>query len=312
MKGIELSREYYKAFGEPMLDQFFGDVKNRIAVGIVGEGSECFGYDDEISTDHDFEPGFCIWLTKADYQNFGFKLERAYAKLPKEFMGYKRSSVAPVGGARRGVMVTDDFFLKHIGLTSEPKTPEQWFYAPTTGLSSVSNGELFYDGLGEFSKIYDTLKQGYPRDVKLKKIAAHTIFMVQSGLYNYERCIRHGENGAGQLAVFEFVKHAISTIYLLNNKFQPFYKWAYRGLRGLDVLSSLEDSLIALTEMGNGEMEFLAKKESIEEICQMFIDEYRRQGLITCTINDLERQAYNIQESISDPTIRNMNIMDGI
>ena len=70
MKGIELSREYYKAFGEPMLDQFFGDVKNRIAVGIVGEGSECFGYDDEISTDHDFEPGFCIWLTKADNHNY--------------------------------------------------------------------------------------------------------------------------------------------------------------------------------------------------------------------------------------------------
>lgn len=32
-----------------------------------------------------------------------FKLERAYAKLPREYKGYTREIMSPVGGNRRGV-----------------------------------------------------------------------------------------------------------------------------------------------------------------------------------------------------------------
>ena len=39
MKGIELSRKYYETYGIEMLDSLFGDVKDRITVGLVGEGS---------------------------------------------------------------------------------------------------------------------------------------------------------------------------------------------------------------------------------------------------------------------------------
>jgi hypothetical protein len=115
MKGLDLAKAYYEAFGKQMLETEFNDVKNRIAVGLVGEGSECFGYDDDLSVDHDFEPCFCLFITKEDEQKFGFKLERAYSKLPKEFMGYKRSIMNPVGGKRTGVISIGDFFEAKIG-----------------------------------------------------------------------------------------------------------------------------------------------------------------------------------------------------
>ena len=89
MGGLELSRSFYYEYGKPMLENEFGQYIDRIAVGLVGHGSECFGYDDEISTDHDFEPGFCIWLTDEDEREFGFKLFRAYSKLPTEYKGIK-------------------------------------------------------------------------------------------------------------------------------------------------------------------------------------------------------------------------------
>ena len=66
MKGIELSRAYYEACGRPMLERDFADVRARIAAGLCGHGSECFGFDGEISRDHDYEPGFCLWITEED------------------------------------------------------------------------------------------------------------------------------------------------------------------------------------------------------------------------------------------------------
>ena len=58
MKGLELSRAYFEAYGRPMLERDFAQVIDRIAVGLVGHGSECFGFDDEISLDHDVSNGF--------------------------------------------------------------------------------------------------------------------------------------------------------------------------------------------------------------------------------------------------------------
>ena len=61
MKGLELAKAYYEEYGRPMIREKFPDYEGRIAVGLAGEGSECFGYDDEISRDHDFEAGMNTW-----------------------------------------------------------------------------------------------------------------------------------------------------------------------------------------------------------------------------------------------------------
>ena len=50
------------------------------------------------------------------YEEYKAWLERAYAKLPKEFMGFKRSSLDPVGGNRHGVIRMSEFFVEKTGL----------------------------------------------------------------------------------------------------------------------------------------------------------------------------------------------------
>ena len=112
MKGLDLCRAYYTRFGAPMIKENFSDIESELCFGLVGSGSECFGYDDEISKDHDFEPGFMIFVPDGIDEKTLFLLERAYAKLPKEFMGYRRSPISPVGGARRGVIRTSDSIKK--------------------------------------------------------------------------------------------------------------------------------------------------------------------------------------------------------
>ena len=61
MNGLELAKEYFENFGKPMLEKEFAELLPYLAVGFVGSGSEHYGFDDEISRDHDYEPGFCIF-----------------------------------------------------------------------------------------------------------------------------------------------------------------------------------------------------------------------------------------------------------
>ncbi len=312
MNGLEVSKKFYYEFGKPMLESSFSNVIDRIAVGLVGEGSECFSFDDEFSRDHDFEAGFCIFITRQDAEKFGFELERAYAKLPKEFMGLKRKILLPVGGDRHGVISIEEFYAKFLGSENSPKCNLQWLSLPTHALASACNGEVFEDNLGKFSKIRNVLLKGYPEDVRKKKISAHTALMAQAGQYNYSRCCSRGETGAGQLAIFEFVRHAISVIYLLNNKYEPFYKWVYRGMRELNVLSDLEFSLVGLTELDNSSVRVKEKIEIIEDVSSLIIDEFKSQGITKATCLDLSRHALSIQDGIKDAELRNLHVMDGV
>lgn len=311
MKGLELAREYYRAYGENMLKTAFGDVMDRITVGLVGEGSECLGFDDEISRDHDFDAGFCMWIDACDEREFGFRLERAYSKLPKEFMGVKRSLLSPAGGNRHGVIVTEDFYTRLLGSPEPPSSPEEWLKIPQSYLVVLSAGEIFKEGEGKFMKIRRVLQNGYPDDVRKKKLAACLAFMGQSGQYNYVRCVSRNESGAAQFAVFEFVKNAVKTVYLLNGKYCPFYKWAFRGMRELELLSDLEAPLTYLIETSNDKTSAECKAGIIEDTASMIISELKKQGLSDATCNNLDTHAYSVTDKIRDAALRNMHVMDG-
>ena len=312
MKGIELAKKYYEECAKSQLEELFPEYVEKIAVGIAGEGSDCFGYDDDFSQDHDFEPGFCMWVTPEVEQAVGFKLERFYAKLPKEFLGYKRAPVAPVSDARRGVIPIGEFYRRFIGSEGVPENNRAWLDVPQRFLAAATNGEVFRDDLGVFSKIRATLLRGYPEDVRRKKLAAHLLSMGQSGQYNYGRCIDHNEPGAAQLAVHEFVSHTIKAVHLLNNRYCPFYKWAYRSLRDLPVLNDIEEPLVFLTESGNDKATASDKAEIISDVAAVILGEVKRQKLTDATCNNLDTHAYSVNYSITDSEIRNLNILYGV
>ncbi len=311
MKGLDVAYNYYLEYGKPMLEKEFADQIDKIVVGLVGEGSECYGYDDLTSQDHDFDMGFCLFISQKDYNEFGFKLERAYSKLPKEYMGFKRKILSPVGGNRRGVIVIEDFYNKFLGASTIPNDINWWFYVPSNSLSTVTNGKIFGGDNQKFLQVRNELLKGYPKDVKLKKLAKALVLAGQSGQYNYSRCIAHGERASASLAICEFVKNYLSAVYLLNNAFEPFYKWAFRGLRNLPILSETETALEGLLEYGNSESESKIKVEIIEDLSRMLINELKKQNLTDATCNNLETHAYSVMDKIQNAEIRNMHVMEG-
>lgn len=313
MKGIEISKAYFEEYGRPMLEKDFSDILPYLCVGMVGSGSDCYGFDDEISRDHDFEPGFCIFIPNEGVvdRRKEFLLERAYAKLPKEFMGLKRSLVSPVGGRRNGVMRISDFYLNKIGSADGKLSVLDWLTISESYLFEATNGEIFFDNYGEFSEIRNRI-MNMPEDIRLKKLAGNMLLMAQSGQYNYGRCLSHGETGAAQLAVIEFVNAAMKTVFLLNKKYMPYYKWSFRAMRDLKLFSTFSDSFEYLLTSENDSVTAQTKTDVIEDIASMIIGYLVDNEMTKAICGDLEKHAYSVNDSISDPNIRNMNILAAV
>ena len=313
MKGLEIAEKYFEEFGKEMLLNEFPDIMDKIAVGLCGSGSECFGFDDEISRDHDFEAGFCIFIPDESIidRKTEFLLERAYYKLPKEFMGLKKSLVSPVGGSRHGVIRTEAFFTEKTGTPDCILTPSQWLTAEENSLLEATNGKIFYDGYGQVSELRNRISF-FPEDIRLKKLAGSLLIMAQSGQYNYRRCLMHGENGAAQLSVFEFVRAAINVIFLLNKRYMPYYKWSFKALETLDILSPLRESLEFLICSDNDPPICETKADVIEDIAGMIISELQTQELTDAICGDLEKHAYSVNDRIPDPGIRNLHILASV
>ncbi len=309
MQGLEIARLYYNQ-AEPSLKEQFPEVYPLLAAGLFGSGSECYGYDDDISTDHDFEPGFCLFLPDESVidRRTAFLLERWYGKLPRDFMGLRRSLQSPVGGARHGIFRTGDFFQHQIGSRDGDLSLTQWLTIPEYALSEMTNGQLFHDGSGEVTAIRSRLSS-YPEDVRLKKLSGHLLLMNQSGQYNYSRCLAHGETGAAQLAVTEFVQHAMHTIFLLNRSYMPYYKWSFRALRALPLLSLLAELLEYLLTTDNEPEMAEEKQKGMEGICADVIAELQHQHLTAAICDDLEKHAYSVHDRIQDSALRNMHIL---
>ena len=313
MNGLELAKAYYETYGRPMLEEQFPELLPQLACGLCGSGSECFGFDDRVSEDHDFEPGFLIFLPgeEAVDRRTAFALERAYAKLPREFMGYTRQMMQPVGGARHGVVRTAEFFAEKCGSPAGTLTPGQWLAVPEQALAEAVNGEIWFDGPGEVTRIRAALA-AYPEDVRRKKLAGHLLLMAQAGQYNYRRCLAHGENGAAQLAACEYVKSAMAVIFLLNGRYQPYYKWSFRALRELPVLSLDAEMLEFLITTDNEGDLAEEKYDVIESIAADVIDELVDRDLTKAICGDLEKHAYSVNDGIADAGLRNLHVLSAV
>ena len=313
MNGLELSRSFFEEFGMPMLEELFPDLLPHLAAGLTGSGSECCGYDDDVSQDHDFGPGFCLFLPGEDVvdRRSAFLLERAYAKLPKEYKGFVRPALSPVGGNRHGVLRTEEFFLAKTGTTDGVLSLQKWLTVPEQSLLEATNGEIFFDNEGRVTRIRESLRY-YPEDVRLKKLAGHLLLMGQAGQYNYTRCLRHNEPAAAQLAVCEFVKSTMSVLFLLNRRYQPYYKWTFRALSTLPQLSHLGEALSFLLMTDNGPGNREAKAQRIEEIASEISDYLTDRSLSNIPDNELEAHAYAVNDHVQDAVLRNMHVLAAV
>jgi hypothetical protein len=308
MKGLELCESYFREEGRPVLEREFGQLFDRMAIGLVGDGSECYGYDDEISRDHDWGPGFCILLTRSDYEDAGGKIQEVYDGLPRTYKGFGQRLRSQWGGGRVGVLEIGAFYSGFVGKYQPPANDEEWLLLPENRLAAATNGKVFHDPFGEFTKIRCALLQFYPEDIRLKKIASRCMTIGREGQYNFPRCVKRGEFYAAQYAETKFCADAMSMAFLLNKRYAPFYKWIHRAVQELPLLGYyFYHNVSNLLK----ERDYSAKTERIEAMSQALINELKRQGLSDHHSDYLPDHGPVVQQAIQDKGLRERNVWIG-
>jgi hypothetical protein len=312
MNGMAAGRELFQRLGRPMLERRFPGCVERVAAGLVGEGSECFGYDDNLSRDHDWEPGFCLWLNDADYAVHGAAMHSAYEN---EVIASKmKSAPGDESPSRRGVFATGAFYSRFLNRDTPPQSNADWLKLPEEYLAVCSNGEVFVDSLGEFSTFRKRLLEFYPRDVWLKKIAARCLSLAQDGQYNYPRCRQRGETVAANHALARFIHAACSLVHLMHHRYKPFYKWMHRSLLELPAPGpEVGDHLASLAGAGSDEEEiqFRKQRDRIETVAEILALAMRKQGICDSSSTFLLKHAVVVQDRITDPAVRRLPLGTG-
>ena len=317
MKGLALAKAYYDAYGSRILeaaDHLAPGLSARLSVGLVGEGSQCFGYDDAISQDHDFAPGFCVFLSDEDFQAFGAALQDVYDQLPDSFHGFSSENI--IAGDRLGVMGSSEFYGHFTGI---PETNLDWLFLSESALAAATNGQIWLTGCSQFQSDRSLLSSFYPEDIRRKKIAARAAVLSQAGQYNLLRLIRREDEVAVLFSMSRFAEAAISMIHLLRRHYTPFYKWAFRSLSDMAETDSLaEDCCRELEKFPDvGILLHQGKKEEAEKlafhltetICRSIARELRSQRLSETTGDFLQNHLADIMKGIEDPQIRAMHPM---
>lgn len=403
VSGLKLARAFWTQMGKPMIAAKYPQYAGRIAAGLVGHGSECYGFDDAYSQDHDFGPRFCLWLTDEDYAAIGEQLEADYEALPRKFSvdaqgrvtfeAHARSDASgafPSAGAgstvipdatnaptpgtatddtataesgaassdvaeamttpidaplspvtpraqdanrRDGVFRIGDFFESITGYRTAPAqtAPHEWLMLAESTLAAATNGEVFADPTGQFSKTRQGFKD-MPDDVRLALISKRLGMIAQAGQYNLPRSLKRGDGAAAWLSIHEFVQATASLVFLVNVPmvvgYMPYYKWQFAALRKLSgsmfaLLPNVGEQLETVMRLssaacyggagfgegGKGAAPAIKKiNDIVEQIAADIVRELKREHLTTSGETFLEWQRPYVEDHIAsdDPVLKSL------
>lgn len=403
VSGLKLARAFWTQMGKPMIAAKYPQYAGRIAAGLVGHGSECYGFDDAYSQDHDFGPRFCLWLTDEDYAAIGEQLEADYEALPRKFSvdaqgrvtfeAHARSDASgtfPSAGAgstvipdatnaptpgtatddtataesgaapsdvaeamttpidaplspttpraqganrRDGVFRIGDFFESITGYRTAPAqtAPHEWLMLQESTLAAATNGEVFADPTGQFSKTRQGFKD-MPDDVRLALISKRLGMIAQAGQYNLPRSLKRGDGAAAWLSIHEFVQATASLVFLVNVPmvvgYMPYYKWQFAALRKLSgsmfaLLPNVGEQLETVMRLssaacyggagfgegGKGAATAIKKiNDIVEQIAADIVKELKREHLTTSGETFLEWQRPYVEDHIAsdDPVLKSL------
>lgn len=137
--GLELSRQFYDGLVRPILDGWFPGLPHGAA--LLGRGSEVLGFDDEMSTDHDWKPRVLLFLHDRDLVGHGVEVHDVLRReLPATFRDHP---------ADFEIHTVRGYFLEQLAVDVEGEIEARdWLTFPEHALRMLTAGEVYHDEVG--------------------------------------------------------------------------------------------------------------------------------------------------------------------
>lgn len=234
---------------------------------------------------------------------------------------------------RDGVFRIGDFFESITGYRTAPAqtAPHEWLMLQESTLAAATNGEVFADPTGLFSKTRQGFKN-MPDDVRLALISKRLGMIAQAGQYNLPRSLKRGDGAAAWLSIHEFVQATASLVFLVNVPmvvgYMPYYKWQFAALRKLSgsmfaLLPNVGEQLETVMRLsstacyggagfgegGKGAAPAIEKiNDVVEQIAVDIVRELKREHLTTSGETFLEWQRPYVEDHIvsDDPVLKSL------
>jgi hypothetical protein len=288
LKGLELAERFFFEIVEPLLRENYPDL--LYTCGLLGNGSEVLGFDDEISTDHHWGPRLQILLSEKVYYNLHTEVANFFAtNLPPEFMGYSTHWSPPdpedsgtqllqshEGGKinhRIEIFSLNSYLNKVLSISYIDFEFTDWLIIPEQKLLEFTSGKVFRDDSGELTAFREKLKY-YPDDVlRLKLIGCWDYIHQESPFVG--RTGAKGDDLGSRIITTRLVRMLIKIAFLLERKYPPYSKWLTHGF---NLLPNIEELKILL-EKALITSEWRERENSLCEAISILIDKQNKLSL---------------------------------
>jgi len=162
--GLQLSQAFYWEAVRPILEKHFPSLPHSAA--LLGYGSDVIGLDTSVSRDHGWGPRLILFLAPDNFPAVQPLVNEALRQnLPVRFRGFSTNfgvpdpadnGVRPVQEIEHGpvehlvaIHTIASFWQQELGADPyQPLAAADWLTFQENNLLSVTNGRVFYDGLG--------------------------------------------------------------------------------------------------------------------------------------------------------------------
>ena len=275
--GLKLAQEFFAEAVEPLVTRWSDATRGAAnplpySAGLLGPGSEILGFDDDVSTDHDFGPRVMVFLTPHDHTACATEINAMLSRdLPRSFRGFSTHFGDPDPndcGTRQLVTVDtastllishrvecyswESFTLSYVGVALSDQTADEeggpsaavWMTTPQQIWRSLAGGgALFRDDL-DIRRHIARLRWP-PRDIELAWAAALWRRIAEEEHLLGRATMRNDFLG-GSLIASRISASVMRLAFLLERQYAPYPKWFGTAFSQLQLATALQPLLEAV------------------------------------------------------------------
>jgi Domain of unknown function (DUF4037) len=213
ISGQELSRRFYQEAVRPTLDAAFPGLPHSAA--LLGRGSEVLGFDDEMSTDHNWEPRVLLFLAEDDNARHGDAIgEMLRQRLPPRFADHATD---------HAILTLRGYFRDHLNFDIDGEIEARdWLTFPEQRLRMITAGAVYHDDVG-LQDVRDRFAH-YPHDVWLYLLVAGW-WRIHPEANLVGRAGFVGDELGSALIGSRLAHDLMRLCFLMERQYAPYSKW---------------------------------------------------------------------------------------